>query len=82
MLAFGHSLKASTESVVLPDHEFIVTTVSDMVDISRGEQIVRDIGVDVGVVVAPLHRSWNTANLANELLGECKIRVGVTLDRG
>lgn len=57
-------------ALTLPDHEFVVSTIRDMVDIGCREQIVGNISVDVGVVVAPLHRSRDAVDLTDELLGE------------
>lgn len=52
----------------IPDHEFIVTTVGIVVYICGREQVIRDIGADIGVVVAPFHRTRNTSNLTDMLL--------------
>ena len=64
----------------VPDHELIVAAVRYVVDVRRGEQVVRDVGVDVGVVVAPRHGGGDGGDVADELLGEADLRVGVALD--
>lgn len=67
---------------VLPNHELVVTAVGDVVDIGGREEIVGDIGVDVGVAVGPRDRGGNAADLADQLLVEGDARVGVGLDVG
>lgn len=53
-----------------------------MVDIRCREEIIRNIGNDVGIAVAPLHRGRNALQVADELLGEAtQLRIGIALDR-
>lgn len=51
-----------------------------MVDISSCEQIVGYVCAGVGIIVAPLHGGWDTADLADKLLGQGDLRVGVAFD--
>jgi len=51
-----------------------------MVHVRSGEQVVRDIGIDVAGRGAPLHARLDAADLADELLGEGDLAVGVGLD--
>ena len=50
-----------------------------MVDVGGREEVVRHIGVDVGVVVAPVHGGGDAVDAADELLSEAQLRVGVAL---
>jgi hypothetical protein len=66
-----------------PDHEPVVTAGRIVTGIRCGEEIVRDIGVDVGVVVAPLNRGGNSADVAHVLLVHAiHAVVGIALDAG
>lgn len=67
-------------SVILPNHQLIVTTVSDMIDISRSEQIICHVGVDVRIIVAPLHSGRNAANTADQLFGQGHLGVRIAFD--
>lgn len=64
-----------------PDHELIVAAVGDMVDIGGGEQIIRNICPNIGVVVAPFGGGGNTRDVADELLLQLHARVRVALHR-
>ena len=64
----------------LPDHELVVAAVGDMVDVRRSEEVVRDIGIDVGVVVAPLDGGRDGGDIADEFFIQVNLRVSVALD--
>lgn len=51
-----------------------------MVGIRSCEQIVRDVGAGVGIIIAPLHGGGDTADLADKLLSQGDLRVGVAFD--
>lgn len=69
------------EGTYLPDHELIVTTVGNMVDIRCREEIIRDIGNDVAIAIAPLHRGRNALQIADVPLVEAtQLRIGIALD--
>lgn len=52
-----------------------------MVDIGVGEDVVGDVGADVGAVVRPLDRGRQAADGAHELAVEDAVGVDVALDR-
>ena len=64
----------------IPDHQLVITTVSHVVDIRSREQIVRNIGVDAGVGVAPDCRRLELVDIADQRLGQEIVAVGVALD--
>lgn len=69
------------EGTYLPDHELIVTTVGNMIDIRCREEVIRNIGNDVAIAIAPLHRGRNALQIADKLLGEAtQLRIGIALD--
>ena len=63
----------------LPNHKLVVATALVMVDISSGEEVVRNIAADVGVRVAPLRSGLQVAELADQLLVDLTSRVDVAL---
>ena len=66
--------RGSRKIASVPDHQFIVATISDMVDICSGKQVVRHIGSEsVGVVVVPTSRRRDAADLADKFFGESSL---------
>lgn len=64
-----------------PDHKLIVTTVGNMVGVSSREEIVGNVGANVGAAVRPSSSRLHVADGADDALGaNLKSRVGVGLD--
>lgn len=63
-----------------PDHQLIVAGRSGVVDVAGGEEVVGDVGADVGVADAPDGGGGHGGDLRDELLAEVAGGVGVALD--
>lgn len=64
-----------------PDHKLIVTTVGNMVGVSSREEIVGNVGANVGAAVGPSSSRLHVADGADDALGaNLESRVGVRLD--
>lgn len=64
-----------------PDHKLIVTTVGNMVRVSSREEIVGNVGANVGAAVGPSSSRLHVADGADDALGaNLESRVGIRLD--
>lgn len=64
-----------------PDHKLIVTTVGNMVGVGSREEIVGNVGANVGTAVGPSSSRLHVADGADDALGaNLESRVGVRLD--
>lgn len=65
----------------LPDHQLVVTAVSDVVRVRGSEKIVSNVGANVGSAVRPSSGGLHVADGAEEaLVADLKTRVGVGLN--
>jgi hypothetical protein len=64
-----------------PDHKLIVTTVGNMIRVGSREEIVGNVGANVGTAVGPSSSRLHVADGADDALGaNLESRVGVRLD--
>jgi hypothetical protein len=64
-----------------PDHQLVVTAVSDVVRVGSSEKIVSNVGANVGSAVRPSSCGLHVADGADKaLVGDLKTSVGVGLD--
>lgn len=61
----------------VPNHQFIIAAIGDVVLVRSGKQVVRHIGVDISVILTPLHVGGDTLDIAHELFVEGDCRVGI-----